>query len=51
MLRTPVWYLNLPNPNPSLIIYRLRQITANNFLEISSRLTKSRVQREKKTFF
>ena len=46
----PVRYLNLPYPNPSLIIHRLRQITANNFFEIRPKLTVSQF-RGKKTFF
>ena len=37
--RTPVRYRNLPHLNPSLIIYRLSQITANTFFKIRPRLT------------
>ena len=41
-------YFNLPNP--SLIINRLRQITATTILEIRHKLTNSRVQRKEYYF-
>ena len=50
MPRTPVRYLNLPYPNPSLIIHRLRQITANNFFEIRPKLTESQFRGKNNIF-